>query len=144
MFIGRTDVEAEVPILWTPDVKSWLIWKDPDAGKDWSWEEKGTTEEKMVGLHYQLNGHESEQTPGDGEGQASLACCSPWGCKELDRTERLNWTELNWKSKEGTQLQPSTENSIKDLLSMAPPMRTRCRDARILQYLQINQCDPPC
>ena len=94
IFIGRTDAEAEAPILWPPDVKNWLIGKDPDAEKDWRREEKGTTEDEMVGWHHQLNGLEFEQALGDSKGQASLACCSPWGCKELDMTERLNWTEL--------------------------------------------------
>ena len=88
IFIGRT--EAEAPILWPPDVKSWLIWKGPDAGKDCGQEEKGTTENEMVGWHHWLNGHESEQALGDGEGQGGLTCCSPWGCKELDTTEQLN------------------------------------------------------
>ena len=94
IFIGRTNVEAETPILWTPDVKSWLIWKDPDAGKDWRQEEKGTTEDEMVGRHHRLDGHEFEQAPGVDDGQRSLLCCSPWGSKEPDTTERLNWTEL--------------------------------------------------
>ena len=88
-FIGRTDAEAETPILWPPDVKSWLIGKDPDAGKDWRWEEKGKTEDEMVGWHHWLSGHEFEWTPGVGDGQGGLACCPPWGCKELDTTERL-------------------------------------------------------
>ena len=96
VFIGRTDAEAETPILWPPDVKNRLIWKDSDAGKDWRWEEKGTTEDEMVGWHHWLNGHEFEKGPGVGEGQGSLACCSPCGCKESDTTERLKWTELNW------------------------------------------------
>jgi len=91
IFIGRTDVEAETPVLWPPDGKSWLIRKDPDAGKDWRWEEKGMTEDEMVGWHHQLNGLEFEWTPGIGDGQGGLAFCSPWGCKELDKTERLNW-----------------------------------------------------
>ena len=82
MSIGRTDAEAEAPILWPPDVKSWLIGKDPDAGKDWGYEEKGTTEAEMVGCHHQLNRHKFEQIPGDSKGQGSLVCCSPWGCKE--------------------------------------------------------------
>ena len=90
IFIGRT--EAEAPIFW-PNAKSWLIRKDSDAGKDWRQEEKGATEDMMIGWHYRLNGHEFEQTPRDGEGQGSLVCCSSWGCKELDTTERLNWTE---------------------------------------------------
>ena len=74
----------------------WFIWKDPDAGKDWGQEEKGMTEGGMVGWHHQLKGHEFEQTPGVGDGQGGLACCSPWGHKELDTSERLNWTELLW------------------------------------------------
>ena len=90
VFIGRTDVKAEIPILWPLDVKNWLTGKDPDAGKDWRQEEKGTTEDEMFGWHYQLNEHEFEQAPGVGDGQGSLACCSPWGCKEWDMTERLN------------------------------------------------------
>ena len=77
--IGRTDAEAEVPVLWPPDAKSRLIGKDPDAGKDWRQEEKGTTEDEMVGWHHGLNGHEFKQTLGDGEGHGSLVCCSPWG-----------------------------------------------------------------
>ena len=93
IFIGRTDVEAETPILWPHDVKNWLIWKDPDAGKDWRQEEKGTTEDEMVVWHHQLNGHEFEQAPGVVDGQGSLVCCSPWVGKELDTTEHLNWTE---------------------------------------------------
>ena len=95
IFIGRTDVEAEILILWPPDAKTWLIWKDPYAGKDWRQEKKGTTEDEMVGWHHQLNGHEFEQAPGVGDGQGSQACCSPWGCKELDTTEQLKWTKLN-------------------------------------------------
>ena len=91
VFIGGTDVEAETPVLWPPDVKSWLIGKDPDAGKDWGQEENGTTEDKMVGWHHWLHGHAFEQAPGVGDGQGGLACCSPWGRKELDTTEWLNW-----------------------------------------------------
>ena len=86
--IGRTD--AETPILWPPDAKNGLIEKDPDAGKDWRWEEKGTTEDEMAGWHHQLNGHEFEQASGVVYGQGGLACCSPWGHKESDTTERLN------------------------------------------------------
>ena len=93
IFIGRTDAEVETSILWPPDVKSWFIWKDPDAGEDWRLEEKGMTEDEMVGWHHWLNGHEFEKAPGAGDGQGSLACCSPQGPKELDSTERLNWTE---------------------------------------------------
>ena len=90
IFIRRTDAEAETPVLWPPDVKSWLIGKDCDAGKDWGQEEKGTIEDEMVGWHHRLNGHEFGWTPGVGDGQGGLACCSPWGCKELNKTERLN------------------------------------------------------
>ena len=92
--IGRTDTEAEAPILWLPDAKSWLIRKDPNAGKDWRQEEKGMTEDEMVGWHHWLHGHEFEQAPGDGEEQRSLVCCSPWGHKELDITEQLNNSDL--------------------------------------------------
>ena len=90
---GGTDVEAETPILWPPDAESWLIWKDPDAGKDWGQEEKGMTEDEMVGWHHRLNGHGFGWTPGVGDGQGGLACCSSWGHKESDTTEHLNWTE---------------------------------------------------
>ena len=111
VFIGRADVESETPILWPPDEKSWLIWKDPDAGKDWR-QEKGMTVDKMVGWHHWLHGHEFGWTPGVGDGQGGLACCSSWGYKELDMTEHReawraavhgvtkswtwlsNWTEL--------------------------------------------------
>ena len=91
---GRTDAETETPILWLPDVKNWLFWKDPDAGKDWGQEEKGTTEDEMVGWHQQLDGHEFGWTPGVCDGQEGLACCNSQGRKESDTTERLNWTEL--------------------------------------------------
>ena len=93
----RTDAEAETPILWPPDVKSWLFWKDPDAGKDWGQEEKETTEDEMVGWHHRLDGHEFEWTPGVGDGQGGLECCDSWGSKESDTTEWLNWTELMWQ-----------------------------------------------
>ena len=98
VFIGRTHVEAETPILWPPDVKGWLIWKDPDSGKDWRWEGKGMTEDEMVGWHHGFDGHACEQAPGVGDGQRSLVCCSPWGCKELDMPKRLNWTELRLRT----------------------------------------------
>ena len=88
IFIGRTDAEAETPILWPPDAKNWLIGKDHDAGKDWRWKEKGTTED----VHHQVGGHESGSTPGVGDGQGGLACCDSWGRKELYTTEQLNWT----------------------------------------------------
>ena len=98
IFIGRTDAEAETPILWSPDAKNRLglwkgLWKDPEAGKDWRQEEKGTTEDEVVGLHHRLNGHEFGWTLEVGNGQGGLACCSPWGCKKSDTTEQLNWTD---------------------------------------------------
>ena len=87
-------LEAETPILWPPDMKNWLNGKDPDAGKYWGRDEKGMTEDEMVGWHHRFHRHEFEQAPGDGEGQGSLVCCSPWGHEELDTTEWLDW--LNW------------------------------------------------
>ena len=96
VFIGRTDVEAETPILRPPDLKSWVIGKDPDAGKNWRQEQKGMTEDEMVGCYHWLNGHGFEWTLGAGDGQRGPACCSSWGRKKSDMTEQLNWTELNW------------------------------------------------
>ena len=93
VFIGRTAVEAETPMLWPPHAKSWLTGKDSDAGRDWGQEEKGTTEDEMDGWHHQLDGREFEWTSEFGDGQGGLACCDSWGCKESDTTERLNWTE---------------------------------------------------
>ena len=95
IFIWRTDAEADTLILWPPDEKSWLIGKDPDAGKDWGQEEKGTTKDEMVGWHHQLNGHGFGWTLGVVDGQGGLACCDSLGCKESDTTERLNWPEQN-------------------------------------------------
>ena len=103
IFFVRTNAEA--PILWPPDAKSWLIRKTPDAGKDWRQEEKGTTEDEMVGWYHRLHGHEFEQALGVGDGQRSLACCSPWGCRV-----RHDWvTELNWR----TVRSPLSESSLK-------------------------------
>ena len=93
VFIEKTDAEAETLILWPPHAKSWLIGKDPDAGRDWGREVKGTTEDEMAGWHHRLDAREFEWTLGIGDGQGGLACCDSWGCKELDTTERLNWTE---------------------------------------------------
>ena len=95
IFTGRTHAEAEAPILWPPDAKNWLIGNDPDAGRDWKQEEKGTTEDEMVGWHHLLDGHEFEQALGVGEGQGSLACCCPWGLKKLGMTEQLNWIDTS-------------------------------------------------
>ena len=96
IFIERTNAETETPILWPPDAKKWLLRKDPDAGKDSRQEEKGMTEDEMVGGHHWLNGHEFEQTPGVSDGQGGLGCCSPWRHKEWDTTERLYWTEISY------------------------------------------------
>ena len=93
IFIGRTDAEAEAPILWLPDAKKWFTGKDSNAGQDWRQEEKGTTEDEMFGWHHWLDGHEFKQAPGVGDGQGNLACCSPWGRKDSDTTEQLNWTD---------------------------------------------------
>ena len=93
VFIGRTDAEVETLILWPLHAKSWLIGKDPDAGRDWGQEEKGTTEDEVAGWPHRLDGHECEPAPGVGDGQGGMACCDSWGRKELDTTERLNWTD---------------------------------------------------
>ena len=94
-FFGRNDAKAETPVLWPPHAKSWLIGKDPDAGRNWGQEEKGTTEDEIAGWHHQLDIHEFGWTPGVGDGQGGLAYCNSWGCKESDTTEWLNWTEMN-------------------------------------------------
>ena len=97
VFIERTDVKAEAPILWPSDAKSWLIGEDPDAGKGWGQEGKGMTEDEMVGWHHGLNGHRFGWTPGVGDGQGGLVCCGSWGRKESDTTEQLIWTEWGEK-----------------------------------------------
>ena len=109
ILIGRTDAKAEAPILRPPYPKSQLIGEDPNAGKDWGQEEKGTTGDEMIGWHHRFSGHEFEQTPGDSEGQKSLACCSPWGPKELDTTEQLNW---DWQSKKKTLTKSENKEGI--------------------------------
>ena len=93
-FFGRKDAKSETPILWPPHVKSWLIGKKSYVGRDWGQEEKGATEDEMAGWHHRLDGHDFEWTPGVGDGQGGLACCDSWGRKELDTTERLNWTDV--------------------------------------------------
>ena len=98
VFIGRTHAEAEALILWPPHAKSWLIWKDSDAGKDWGQEEKGLTEDEIVGWHHRLNGHGFGWTPGVGDGQGGLAYCSSWVRNESDTLS--DWTELNWTTVE--------------------------------------------
>ena len=96
IFFRRTNAEAEIPILWPRDGKNWLIGKKPDAGKDWRQEEKGMKKDEMVGWHLWLKWDEFEHALGVGDGQVSLVCYSPWGLKESDKTEQLNWTELSW------------------------------------------------
>ena len=93
---GRNDAKAETPVLWPPHAKSWLIGKDPDAGRYWEQKEKGTTEDEMAGWHHWLDGRESEWTLGVGDGQGGLVCCDSWVRKESDMTMWLSWTELNW------------------------------------------------
>ena len=126
-FFGRNDAKAEIPVLWPPRVKSWLIGKDSDAGRDWGQEEKGTTEDEMAGWHHWLDGHKSEWTPGVGDGQGGLACCNAWGRKESDTTERLNWTEthilfqilLRYKVLQDTEYSSSLWYSVGPCLSLS-------------------------
>ena len=112
---GRTDLEAETPILWPPDAKNGLIGKNPDAGKDWREEEKGTTENEIVWWHHRLNGYKFEQTPGAGDGQGSLVCCSPWGCK--------SWTRLNWTEGWDRPLKSALTRSHKILMLLVQGIR---------------------
>ena len=142
MFLGRTDVEAETPILWPPDVKSWHIWKDPDAGKDWGQEEKGTTGDEMVGWHHQLNGYGFGWTPGVGDGQGGLACCGSWGHKESDTMERLNWTETHPHLRDPISLRspPRSPGTTKDgeggERHTAGTLREECGEQRTCHLLQ--------
>ena len=129
VFIGRTNIEAETLVRWPPDAKKWFTGKDPDAGKDWRWEEKGTTEDEMVGCP-SLNGHEFESTPGVGDGQGGLVCCSPWGSKESDMTE---W--LNYNNKETKELY--TEN-YKTLMKEIKDDINRWRDIPCFWVGRIN------
>ena len=120
IFSGRTDAEAEVPIIWSPDAKNWLIGKDPDAGENWR-QKKRATKDEMVGWHHQFNRHEFEQTPGDSEEQGSLSCCSPWGHKELDTTERLINMELLVETRPlGSHDSSHTAHTVN------PPFRNAC------------------
>ena len=112
IFIGRTDAEAETPILWPPDAQNWLTGKDPDVGKDWRQEEKGTSGDEMVGWHHQHDEYEFKQALEVGDGQGSLVCCSPWSRKESDTTEKLNWTEIyKMDFQNGTSSKESTCNA---------------------------------
>ena len=129
--IGRTDTSAEAPILWSSDVKNCLIGKDPDAGQDWRREVKARTEDEMVWWHQWLDGHEFEQSLGTGEGQRSLACCSPWGHKESGTIEQLNWTKFC----------PSSGAIFQSVPNFIPfPLGSRCADlekARISNLVLI-------
>ena len=115
VFIGRTDAEAETPVLWPLHAQGWLIGKDPDAGRDWE-QEKGMTEDEMAAWHYRLDGPEFEWAPRVGDGQGGLACCNSWGCKESEMTERLNWTELRPITKTDMSL---ASRSIFDLTTIS-------------------------
>ena len=117
VFIGRTDAEAETPILWPPHAKCWLIGKDPDAGRDWGQEEKGMTEDEMAGWHHWLNGHEFEQAPGDGEGQGNLVCCSPWSLKRVGRDWMTEKQQQQYKAYIRTT---KTQSNPSDCLELKP------------------------
>ena len=135
IFIGRTDAEPEAPVLWPSYVKRHLIWKDCDARKDWRWEEKGTTEDEMVGWHHRLDGHEFEQS--DGVGRGSLACWSPWGHKELDTTEQLNSNKLlPLRRRLCDMLRLSVVSDPRDCSPQAPPS-TGILQARILEWVAM-------
>ena len=137
MFIGRMDAKAEVPILWLPDEKSWLIGKDPDAGKDWGQEEKGTAEDEVVGWHHWLSGHELQQTLGDDEGKGSMVCWGPWGCKESDTTEWLN----NNKSMENCRSPYSLGAALMSKLKCS--YWDSSAFSLILLWMKNNACPPP-
>ena len=118
-FFGRNDAKAETPVLWPPHVKSWLIGKESDAGRDWGQEEKGTIEDEMAGWHHWLYGHESEWTLGLDDGQGGLACCDSWDRKESDTTERLNWTE-------STLTSCNRMNHVPPKISSPNPQASKC------------------
>ena len=138
IFIGKSDAKAEAPILWPPDVKSWLIRKDPDARKDWRQEEKGETEDEMVGWHHWLNGHKFEPTLGDSEGQWSLVCCSSWDHKDSDTTQQLNQQQRSRSrpravSQKGSYLQIMIELCSKFLITCCDlPTRACWRLASVM------------
>ena len=127
IFIGRTDVQAKTPILWPPDVKNWLIGKESDAGKDRGQEEKGTTEDEMARWHHRFDGHEFEQAPGDDEGQGSLACCSPWGCKRVRHdwaTEYTNNPLIPSRGLPSSTAWQAPERPVSYILIMEPKTST--------------------
>ena len=130
IFIGRTDAEAETPILWPPDAKNWLIWKNPAAGKLWGLEEKGMTEDEMVGWHHQLNGHGFRWTPGGGDGQGGLACCSYGLAKNQTRlTTELNW---NFGDLNGKEIQKTRDMCISIAESLHCTLKTQHGKTTIL------------
>ena len=133
VFFGSNDAKAETPVLWPPHAKSWLIGKDPDAGRDWGQKKRGTTEEEMAGWHHQLNGREFEWTPGDGDGQGGLACCDSWGHKESDTIEQLNWTELMFTKHDYSEMfggRNSLSHSTWNVMSHKVPQKVRMRQRR--------------
>ena len=148
MFTWRTDAEAEAPILRPPDTKSWLIGKDPDAGKDWEQEKKGKTEDEMGRWHHWLNGHEFEQTLGNCGEQGRFACCSPWDCKESDTTESLNnnnrtwgWYLLEWDyclyKKRHERASPSVP--FPSFLLSLPPLSSPCQPCEDTMQLDTGK-----
>ena len=143
VFIGGTDVEAETPILWPPDVKSWLIWKDPDAGKDWR-QEKGMTEVETVGRHHRLNGHEFEQALVCGDGHESPECCSPWGHTESVMTLQLNWTwsNISWSIFIISKLYLSLYFNIESSFKKTQIITCDIFFSIIVKYLQIISRGP--
>ena len=140
VFFGRNDAKAETPILWPPPMKSWLIGKDSDAGRDWGQEEKGRTENEMTGWHHRLDGREFEWTLGVGDGQGGLVRCDSWGHKELDTIERLNWTELMHMCVHAKLLQSCL--TLCDPIDHSPPGSCvqGVLQARILEWVA---CPPP-
>ena len=133
VFFGRNDAKAETPVLWPPHAKSWLIGKDSDAGRDWVREERGMTEDEMAGWQYQLDGCEFEWSPGDGDGQGGLACCSAWGCRESDTTEPLNWT-VHGVTKSQTQLSDCQGETQFKMMMFVDPMS----HGHTASYIQNN------
>ena len=138
---GRTGVEAETPMFWPPDAKSWLIGKDSDAGKDWGQEEKGTTEDEMAGWHYQLDGHGSGWIPGVGDRQRGLACFSPWGHK--DRTRLSYWTELNWTGGSDGKESACNAGDVGLSLSWDDPLEENMATGSSILAWRIPQTEEP-
>ena len=126
IFIGKTDVEAETPILLPRDVKNWLFWKDPDAGKDWRQEQTGTTEDEIAEWHHRLPGHEFEQALRVGDGQGSLACCRPWVLKESDMIWRLNWTEVEYAAYRTLKLQHLDHENVAKIYYVKQNLKKKC------------------